>query len=155
MFNSMVLKPVISAIVSPVAGAVTGAMGLSGTASAATGMTSFADLIGHLHNTPHYAIIVAPLTIALLILLQAEAARIPVDDPMTHLELTMIHEVMILDHSGPELAAMQYSAALAMWERGFYVRWGGDTLQFAPPFVTQKEDLDKFAPAKGKVDIKK
>jgi len=87
---------------------------LIGTACAATGMTSFADLIGHLHNTPHYAIIVAPLTIAMLILLQAEAARIPVDDPMTHLELTMIHEVMILDHSGPELAAMQYAAALKM-----------------------------------------
>ncbi len=87
---------------------------LIGTASAATGMSSFADLIGHLHNTPHYSIIVAPLTIALLILLQAEAARIPVDDPMTHLELTMIHEVMILDHSGPELAAMQYAAALKM-----------------------------------------
>ncbi|MDD2742479.1 MAG: NADH-quinone oxidoreductase subunit H [Rhodocyclaceae bacterium] len=87
---------------------------LIGTASAATGMTSFADLIGHLHNTPHYAIIVVPLTIALLILLQAEAARIPVDDPTTHLELTMIHEVMILDHSGPELAAMQYAAALKM-----------------------------------------
>ncbi len=87
---------------------------LIGTASAATGMTSFADLIGYLHHTPHYSIIVAPLTIALLILLQAEAARIPVDDPMTHLELTMIHEVMILDHSGPELAAMQYAAALKM-----------------------------------------
>lgn len=87
---------------------------LIGTASAATGMTSFADLIGYLHNTAHYSIIVAPLTIALLILLQAEAARIPVDDPMTHLELTMIHEVMILDHSGPELAAMQYAAALKM-----------------------------------------
>lgn len=87
---------------------------LIGTASAATGMTNFADLIGYLHHTPHYSIIVAPLTIALLILLQAEAARIPVDDPMTHLELTMIHEVMILDHSGPELAAMQYAAALKM-----------------------------------------
>lgn len=49
---------------------------------------------------------------ALFILLQIEAARIPVDDPNTHLELTMIHEVMILDHSGPELAAMQYVAAL-------------------------------------------
>ena len=33
----------------------------------------------------------------------------PVDDPTTHLELTMIHEVMVLDHSGPELAAMQYA----------------------------------------------
>ncbi|MCK9260353.1 MAG: NADH-quinone oxidoreductase subunit H [Azoarcus sp.] len=87
---------------------------LIGTASAATGMTSFSDLIGFLHGTPHYAIIVAPLVLALLILLQAEAARVPVDDPMTHLELTMIHEVMILDHSGPDLAAMQYAAALKM-----------------------------------------
>ena len=87
---------------------------LIGTASAATGMTSFADLIGHLHNTPYYAIIVAPLVICLLILLQAEAARVPVDDPLTHLELTMIHEVMILDHSGPELAAMQFAAAMKM-----------------------------------------
>ncbi len=87
---------------------------LIGTASAATGMTSFSDLIGALQDTPHYAIIVAPLVLALLILLQAEAARVPVDDPMTHLELTMIHEVMILDHSGPDLAAMQYAAALKM-----------------------------------------
>ncbi len=47
-------------------------------------------------------------------LLQAEAARVPVDDPLTHLELTMVHEVMVLDHSGPELAAMQYAAAIKM-----------------------------------------
>ena len=87
---------------------------LIGTAGAATGMTSFADLIGHLHHTPYYAIVVVPLVVCLLILLQAEAARVPVDDPLTHLELTMIHEVMILDHSGPELAAMQFAAALKM-----------------------------------------
>jgi len=35
-----------------------------------------------------------------------------------------------------------YEIALAMWERGFYVRWGGDTLQFAPPFVAHRSDLD-------------
>lgn len=87
---------------------------LIGTACAATGMTSFSGLIGTLHSTPYYGLIVAPLCVALLILLQAEAARVPVDDPLTHLELTMIHEVMILDHSGPELAAMQFSAALKM-----------------------------------------
>lgn len=87
---------------------------LIGAASAATGMTSFADLIGHLHTTPYFAWLVTPLVVALFILLQAEAARVPVDDPLTHLELTMIHEVMILDHSGPELAAMQYAAALKM-----------------------------------------
>jgi formate hydrogenlyase subunit 4 len=87
---------------------------LLGTAGAATGMSSFADMLGQLHHTPAYALIVLPLALALLILLQTEAARVPVDDPMTHLELTMIHEVMILDHSGPELAAMQYAAALKM-----------------------------------------
>ena len=87
---------------------------LLGTLSVATGLSSFADLLGQLHQTPYYALIVAPLALALLILLQTEAARVPVDDPATHLELTMIHEVMILDHSGPELAAMQYAAALKL-----------------------------------------
>jgi formate hydrogenlyase subunit 4 len=87
---------------------------LLGTAGAATGMSSFADMLGQLHHTPTYALIVLPLALALLILLQTEAARVPVDDPLTHLELTMIHEVMILDHSGPELAAMQYAAGLKM-----------------------------------------
>jgi formate hydrogenlyase subunit 4 len=87
---------------------------LIGTASAATGLSSFANLLGQLHHTPSYLWIVGPLCLALLILLQTEAARVPVDDPATHLELTMIHEVMILDHSGPELAAMQYAAGLKL-----------------------------------------
>jgi formate hydrogenlyase subunit 4 len=39
----------------------------------------------------------------------------PVDDPSTHLELTMIHEVMVLDHSGPDFAFILYSAALKLW----------------------------------------
>jgi formate hydrogenlyase subunit 4 len=39
----------------------------------------------------------------------------PVDDPTTHLELTMIHEVMILDHSGPDLAAVQCGSALKLF----------------------------------------
>ena len=47
--------------------------------------------------------------------LLAENARIPVDDPTTHLELTMIHEVMVLDHSGVDLAFIQYSATLKLW----------------------------------------
>ncbi|MCE5271724.1 NADH-quinone oxidoreductase subunit H [bacterium] len=47
-----------------------------------------------------------------------ENARIPVDDPNTHLELTMIHEVMVLDHSGPDLALIQYTAALKLWVLG-------------------------------------
>jgi formate hydrogenlyase subunit 4 len=52
--------------------------------------------------------------LALFVVLQVEGARVPVDDPTTHLELTMIHEVMILDHSGPDLAAVQYAAAMKL-----------------------------------------
>jgi formate hydrogenlyase subunit 4 len=44
--------------------------------------------------------------------LLAECARVPVDDPATHLELTMIHEVMVLDHSGPDLALILYASSL-------------------------------------------
>ena len=50
----------------------------------------------------------------LLVVVLVESARMPVDDPQTHLELTMIHEVMILDHSGPELAALQAGSALKL-----------------------------------------
>ena len=53
--------------------------------------------------------------VALSIVLQVEAARMPVDDPTTHLELTMVHEVMVLDHSGPDLAAIQYAAATKLY----------------------------------------
>ncbi len=52
--------------------------------------------------------------IALFIMMLAEGSRIPVDDPNTHLELTMIHEVMVLDNSGPGLALIQYAAGMKM-----------------------------------------
>ena len=55
------------------------------------------------------------IAVSLMAILLAENARIPVDDPNTHLELTMIHEVMVLDHSGPDFAFILYSAALKLW----------------------------------------
>lgn len=51
---------------------------------------------------------------SLFVVLLAENSRIPVDDPNTHLELTMIHEVMVLDHSGPDLAFILHGAALKL-----------------------------------------
>ena len=48
--------------------------------------------------------------VSLFMILLTENSRVPVDDPMTHLELTMIHEVMILDHSGPDLALIEIGA---------------------------------------------
>jgi formate hydrogenlyase subunit 4 len=50
--------------------------------------------------------------LALLIVILAETCRIPVDDPATHLELTMVHEAMILEYSGRRLALMEYGAAV-------------------------------------------
>lgn len=55
---------------------------------------------------------------SILVVLLTENARIPVDDPNTHLELTMIHEVMVLDHSGPDFAYILYGAALKLWVMG-------------------------------------
>jgi formate hydrogenlyase subunit 4 len=71
-----------------------------------SGMASFAG--------PAFLLVAA----ALLIVFLAENARIPVDDPNTHLELTMIHEVMVLDHSGPDFAIIQYAAMLKLWVLG-------------------------------------
>ena len=49
---------------------------------------------------------------ALFLVLIAETGRIPVDNPATHLELTMIHEAMILEYSGPYLALIEWGAAI-------------------------------------------
>ncbi|MBI3724614.1 NADH-quinone oxidoreductase subunit H [bacterium] len=61
------------------------------------------------------------VVVALAIVFLAENARIPVDDPNTHLELTMIHEVMVLDHGGVDLAFIEYGAALKLWVLGSIV----------------------------------
>ncbi|NVN93251.1 MAG: NADH-quinone oxidoreductase subunit H [Desulfuromonadales bacterium] len=56
----------------------------------------------------------------MFIVLLVENCRIPFDDPTTHLELTMIHEVMVLDHSGPAFALIQYGAALKLFVLGAF-----------------------------------
>jgi formate hydrogenlyase subunit 4 len=54
------------------------------------------------------------LAAGLFTVLLAENCRVPFDDPNTHLELTMVHEVMVLDHSGPPLAAILHGASLKL-----------------------------------------
>jgi formate hydrogenlyase subunit 4 len=54
----------------------------------------------------------------LYVILLAENCRIPFDDPNTHLELTMIHEVMVLDHSGPLFGAVMYGASVKLFVLG-------------------------------------
>jgi formate hydrogenlyase subunit 4 len=58
------------------------------------------------------------VALGLYVVVLAETCRIPVDDPNTHLELTMIHEVMVLDHGGPLLGVVLYAAALKLFVLG-------------------------------------
>ena len=91
-------------------------------------------------SLPTYVPAMILVAAALLVIFLAENARIPVDDPNTHLELTMIHEVMVLDNSGPDFGFMLYAAALKLWVLGallvgilFPIRtglWWADALAF-------------------------
>jgi formate hydrogenlyase subunit 4 len=60
--------------------------------------------------TPASALAAAALAIATL----AEAGRLPVDNPATHLELTMVHEAMVLEYSGRDLALVEWAAAMRL-----------------------------------------
>ena len=80
----------------------------------ATGQLSLGGMLG-IPLSAAWPTVVPSLVLAgasLFMLLLAENARVPIDDPATHLELTMIHEVMVLDHSGPDLALLLYASAL-------------------------------------------
>lgn len=85
------------------------------TVARSTGTLSLSELIpATAAASPAFVLIIVSLCIVFL----CENARIPFDDPNTHLELTMIHEVMVLDHSGPDFGIIQYSAALKAWVLG-------------------------------------
>jgi formate hydrogenlyase subunit 4 len=82
-----------------------------------SGSVQLASMLGS-SLAAHWATSGAALALVLLswfIVLLAENARIPFDDPNTHLELTMIHEVMVLDHSGPAFGMILYGAALKLF----------------------------------------
>jgi formate hydrogenlyase subunit 4 len=70
------------------------------------------------------------VVVSLFIVVLAENSRIPIDDPNTHLELTMIHEAMVLDHSGPPLGMILYGAAIKLFVLGAVV------VRTAMPFGT-------------------
>jgi formate hydrogenlyase subunit 4 len=82
-----------------------------------TGAWSLTAITGHLSAAGWSAAAGSVVLVgaALFGILLVENARIPFDDPATHLELTMIHEVMVLDHSGPDLAAIELASMLKLW----------------------------------------
>lgn len=76
-----------------------------GTLSLMSGNASFASIFGALNVSTGLGFSLAAVSAMLLLVISLiENSRLPIDDPKTHLELTMIHEVMILDNSGFELA---------------------------------------------------
>ena len=66
----------------------------------------------------HALPLLALLAAGFFILFLSENCRIPVDDPNTHLELTMIHEVMVLDHGSVDFGFVQWGSALKLWVLG-------------------------------------
>ncbi len=82
----------------------------------ATGTLSLADMLGTPLADAWSRVGPSLLLVgaALFAVLLAETSRVPVDDPATHLELTMIHEVIVLDHSGPDLALILYGGAVKL-----------------------------------------
>ena len=97
-----------------------------------SGMLSNVSAGAWLYAGPSLLLLIGGMFIVLL----AENCRIPFDDPNTHLELTMIHEVMVLDHSGPAFAIIQYAASLKLFVLGAFF------VQLALPFATGKSSLD-------------
>jgi len=87
---------------------------LLATFSMFTGYSSFSDIFSHFHITNnHYVLIYSIIGFFILIqIAMIENSRLPVDDPKTHLELTMIHEVMILDNSGFDKALIHLATYL-------------------------------------------
>jgi Formate hydrogenlyase subunit 4 len=89
------------------------------------GLLALARISGSLSLTselevsgPRWSAFIAAIVLIVaswFIVLLAESSRVPFDDPNTHLELTMIHEVMVLDHSGPAFGLVLYASAIKLF----------------------------------------
>lgn len=84
--------------------------------STRVGSSNLADMVaaGAAHPEHVFSPVSLLAAIALAVVVVAETGRLPVDNPSTHLELTMIHEAMVLEHSGRDLAAVQLASSLRL-----------------------------------------
>ncbi len=109
--------------------------------SHSTSLSTIAETLGTHHFTLYPSLVFATTSFFLIIL--AENARIPIDNPGTHLELTMIHEAMLLEYSGRHLALMEWGSAvklLVYFSIGisFFIPWG------ITPVLSKEEVLKAF-----------
>lgn len=82
---------------------------------ALTGNLTFVSLKEIIADAGTYGVLITVFAVAaLFLMILIEGSRVPVDDPTTHLELTMIHEVMILDNSGSDLALLTWGNSIKM-----------------------------------------
>ena len=85
---------------------------LFGTFSMMAGYDSFYEIFAHWHlNSSTYLVLSLLASYVLVQIAMVENSRLPVDDPKTHLELTMVHEVIVLDNSGFDLGLIQLANA--------------------------------------------
>ena len=84
--------------------------------SGSTSLPTIVDTLAHRELAIYPSLAFAGVAFTMVSL--AENARVPIDNPATHLELTMIHEAMVLDHGGPDLAFILYGAAVKLWLLG-------------------------------------
>lgn len=95
-----------------------------------SGLTSVSEIYHSIRlDNLSFIIFIVVCSISVFILAVTECSRMPVDDPNTHLELTMIHEVMILDNSGIDLFLYQYSGYIKLFiyvilETSFFYPFG-------------------------------
>lgn len=86
---------------------------LMGSFALFTGHTSFFSIFSELHYGSYISYMLGGLaTFVFVLIAMIENSRMPVDDPNTHLELTMVHEVMVLDNSGFDLGVIMYTTNL-------------------------------------------
>jgi formate hydrogenlyase subunit 4 len=80
------------------------------------GSANLGALVAHTIAHPGQAVSLAAVLafVALVIVIVAETGRLPVDNPATHLELTMVHEAMILEYAGPRLALVEWAAGMRL-----------------------------------------
>ncbi len=95
--------------------------------SKSTSLTTIVETLGHRELAIYPSLLVAGVAFTMVSL--AENARVPVDNPETHLELTMIHEALILEYSGRHLALLEWAASLKLFAYScvglaLFVPWG-------------------------------
>jgi formate hydrogenlyase subunit 4 len=81
-----------------------------------TGSSNLGAIVAHTLANPAQMVSLPGVLafVALVVVIIAETGRLPVDNPATHLELTMVHEAMVLEYSGPRLAVVEWASGMRL-----------------------------------------